>query len=191
MQKALIGFVKTGKQNETRWTSCLTRVIIHWAVQHRNSFAHLNYLSTSESFYRKVITIVRLTTILSHCRIAIQKLNNIIINMLTNPRLSVLPNKWWFDTSQDLEILGDDIDSVSLETILDNILRAHSFNRFSLDYLKKGAPRFVDSTNEPKLVIEPEDNNQPITNSEDEKARKWLNWAAKRKAQCNNLRIHM
>ncbi len=62
MRKSLVGFVKAGKTNETRWTSCLTRVTKYWGVQHRDRFARLNYPRSSQTFYRKVITVVRLAT---------------------------------------------------------------------------------------------------------------------------------
>ena len=74
-----------------------------------------------------------------------------------------------------------------METISDATLRALNFYHFLLDYLEKGAPWFVDVTDEPELAIEPEDDGQPITDSEDEKMRKGLKRTAKRKAWRNNL----
>ena len=79
------------------------------------------------------------TTSLRHT-IAIQKFNNIIINCFQNPGPSILPNKWQFDTSQDLEILENDFDSVSLDTIPDGTLQARSFYLFLLGYLEERAP---------------------------------------------------
>ncbi len=115
-----------------------------------------------------------------------------MINRLTNPRPSVLPDKLWFDTSQDWEVLGDDFDSVSLETIPDATLQALGFHYFPLGYLEKGAPRFVDVTDKPELAIkEPESNIGPITDSEDEKTRKVSERAAKRKARRDNLNAPM
>ena len=170
---------------------CLTRVTKYWGVQHRDRFAHLNYPHSSQTFYKKVITVVRLATTPSHCKIAIRKLNNIMINRLTNLQPSVLPDKWRLDNSQDWEVLGDNFDSVSLETITHNTLRALGFHHSSLGYLEEGAPRFVDVTDKPELAIEPEDNGQPITDSKDEKARKGFEHAAKRKARRDNLCIPM
>lgn len=63
---------------------------------------------------------------------------------------------------------------VSLEIIPDATLRALSLHHFPLGYLEKGVPQFFDITNKPRLTIEPDDNDQPIMNSEDEKARKGL-----------------
>ena len=57
-----------------------------------------------------------------------------------------------------------------------------------LDYLEEGALRFVDITNNPDLTIEPMDNGQPITDSEDEKVRKQNKRTARRKTELNNLR---
>lgn len=63
------------------------------------------------------------------------------------------------------------------------------FHYFPLDYLEEGAPWFVDVTDKPELVIKPEDNGQLITNSEDKKMRKGLEYTAKRKVRRNNLHI--
>ena len=122
MRKGLAGFVKAGKLNETRRPSCLTRFIKYRGVKQYDTFARLNYPRSSQTFYRKMITVVRLTATLSLCRIAIRKLNNIMINWLTNLQHSVLPDKWQFDTGRDWEVLRDDVDSVSLETIPDATL---------------------------------------------------------------------
>ncbi len=100
----------------------------------------------------------------------------------------MLPNKWRFDTSQDWKVRRDDFDSVRLETILDTTLQALGFHYSPLGYLEEGAPRFVDVTDKRELAIkEPESDVQPITDSEDEKARKVSECAAKRKARCDNL----
>ncbi len=62
------------------------------------------------------------------------------------------------------------------------------FYYFSLGYLEKGAPYFVDVTDKLELVIEEdEDNGQPIIDYEDKKVRKVLERTAKRKTQRNNL----
>ena len=127
MRKDLAGFVKAGKLNETRQTSCLTRVTKCWGVQHRDRCARLNYLCSSQTFYRKVITVVRLATTSLRYKMAIWKLNNIMINWLTNSQPSIFPDKWRFDTSQDWDVLGDDFDSVSLETIPDATLQTLVF----------------------------------------------------------------
>ena len=130
---------------------------------------------------------MRLATTSLHCRMAIQKLNNIIINWLTNPQPSVLPDKWQFDTSQDWEVLRDNFDSFSSETILNAILQALNFHYSFLGYLEKAAPWFIDVIDKSKLAIESKDNGQPITDSEDEKMRKGLKRAAKRKTRRDNL----
>ena len=84
----------------------------------------------------------------------------------------MLPDKGRFNTSQDWEVLGDNFDSVSSDTIPDNTLQALNFHLSPLGYLEEGALRFVDVTDNPDLTIEPVDNGQPITDSEDEKMRK-------------------
>lgn len=70
----------------------------------------------------------------------------------------MLLDKWRLNISHDWEILGDDFDSVSLDTIPDNILQALNFHFSLLGYLKEGALRFVDVTDDPDLTIEPVDN---------------------------------
>lgn len=79
------------------------------------------------------------------------------------------------------------MDSVSLDIIPDNILQALDFHLSLLSYLKERALRFVDVTDNLDLKIEPIDNSQPITDSEDEKVRKLNKCVAKRKTQLNNL----
>lgn len=133
-----------------------------------------------------MITVLRLAVILSHCRIAIQKLNKIIINQLTNLRPSIFPDKQQFDTSQNLDILGDNFDSVSLETIPDTILQALSFYHFPLGYFEKKTLWLVDNMVKPELVIKLMDNYESIIDFKDEKVRKRLEHAVKKKIQCNN-----
>lgn len=102
-----------------------------------------------------MITVVkRATTFL--CRIiAIQKLNNIIINCLTNPQLSVLLKKWRLNTSQNWEVLGDNFNSVNLDGISENILQALGFYHSPFDYLKKRVLRFANVIDKLELAIEP------------------------------------
>ena len=100
----------------------------------------------------------------------------------------MVPEKWRFNTSQNWEVLGDNFDSVSLDTIPDNTLQALNFHLSLLSYLEERASWFVDVTDNPDLTIEPVDNSQPITDSKDEKIRKQNKCAAKKKAQLNNLR---
>ena len=90
--------------------------------------------------------------------IAIQKLNIITINRFQNLQLNVLLDKWQFDTSQDWEVLRDNFNNVSSNTILGNILQTLSFYLFPLDYHEERAPQCVDVTNNPDLKIEEVDN---------------------------------
>ena len=144
-------------------------------------FACLSYLCSSQTFYRKMITVLRLVATPSCRKIAIRIYNNLRINWLTNLWLSIFPDKWRLNTSKDWEILGEDFDSVSLKTISDATLRALGFHNFPLSYLEEGPPWFVNTTDKPELAIKPKDNNQPITNSEDEKARKRYNAQLRKK----------
>ena len=110
-----------------------------------------------------------------------------MINWLTNSQPSMLPQMWQFNTNQDWGVLGDEFDSVSLETIPNATLQALGFYYSPLGYLKKGTPRFADITDKPELKIKLENDNQPITKSMNEKARKRLDRAAKRNIRQNNL----
>ena len=97
---------------------------------------------------------------------------NITINRLQSPRPSVLPNKWRFDTSQDWEVLRDNFDSVSSDTIPDNTLQALNFQLSPLGYHEEGALRFVNVIDGLELTIGAVDNGQPITDSKDEMVKK-------------------
>ena len=135
-----------------------------------------------------MITVLKLaTTPLCHT-IAIWKLNNIIINRFQSPQPSMLSDKWQFDTSLDWEVLGDNFDSVSLDTIADNTLGSLNFYFSPLAYLEERASRFVDVTDNPYFTIEQVDNGQPITNSKDETVRNQNKRAVKKKTRLDNLR---
>ena len=99
----------------------------------------------------------------------------------------MLLDKWQFDTSQDWEVPGDNLDNVSLEIILDPTLQALSFYYFLLGYLEEGVLWFIDVIDKLELAIELEDNGQPINDSENEKVRKRLECAAKKSVWRNNL----
>ena len=45
IQQGFSGFVKAGKVNKNRRTSCLARVTKYWGVQHKDRFARLYYYS--------------------------------------------------------------------------------------------------------------------------------------------------
>ena len=102
--------------------------------------------------------VVRLAITLLRRKMTIWKLNNIIINWLTNLQPNVLLDKWQFNTNQDWEILGDNFNNVNLETILNAISQAFGFHYSLLNYFQERALRFVDITEKPELVIEFENN---------------------------------
>lgn len=81
-------------------------------------------------------------------------------------------DKWQFTTNQNWEVLRDNFDSVSSDTIPDNNLQALCFHFFSLGYFDQKVLSFVDVTDNPDLTIKPVENGQSITNSEDEKVKK-------------------
>ena len=61
------------------------------------------------------------------------------------------------------------------------------FHHSPLGYLEEEKPQFVDITDKPELAIEPGNDDQPITDSEDEKTRKGLKHTTKRQARRDNL----
>lgn len=71
--------------------------------------------------------------------------------------------------------------------ILDTTLKALYFHHSLLSYLKKRVLGSVDIINKLKLPINPKDNNQPITNSENKKMRKRLEYATKKNERHDNL----
>ena len=79
------------------------------------------------------------------------------------------------------------MESIRLETIPDTILQALDYHYSPLSYLQKEVSQFIDITDELGLAIEPKDNGQPITDSNDEKVRKKLEHVAKKKVRYNNL----
>lgn len=93
----------------------------------------------------------------------------------------MLPNKWQFDTSQDLEVLGDNFNSDSSDIILDGTLQALGFHFFPLGYFKKRLSQFINVTKNLDLTIEQVENGQLITNTEDEKLKKQNERVTKRK----------
>lgn len=45
LQAGLSGYIKAGKSNEKRQTSCFLRISKHWEIQHRDRFATRRYIS--------------------------------------------------------------------------------------------------------------------------------------------------
>ena len=121
--------------------------------------------------------------------IAIKKLNNIMINCLQNPRTSILPDKWRFDSSQDWETLALDFGGCSTDDIADKTLRALGFHISATGYLKERSLRFTDITDleltaEPVVMDSP---NQVVTDSEEEVVKKKNKCAAKKKERLAKL----
>lgn len=194
LRAGLTGYIRAGKSNEKRRTSCLLRVSKYWGIEHRERFAMLHYPRYNKTFFRKVTTVVKLATTAPKRTFAIQKLNNIIISRLQNPRPSVQSDKWRHNTSQDWEQLGKNFDRFSPDLIRDETLMALYLHLSSTGYVKDGAPRFPDVTDADDLILslgagldrrpereeEEKNNGIPVTNSEEE-ARKKKNQRTERK----------
>lgn len=132
--------------------------------------------------------VMRLASTPLHRTITIRKLNNITINCLIHSQLSLFADKWWFDTSQEQELQGDNFDRVRPDTIPDGIFQALGLHFSPFGYFEERLQWFVDITHKLELVIKLENNDQLIMDSEDEKARKELKRVIKKKVGCNNLR---
>lgn len=137
--------------------------------------------------------VLRLVTSFFCHTIAIWKFNNITINCLTHPQLSVILDKSWFNTSLDWEWLWNDFDGVSLDTKANGILQALHFDFSPLNYFEKRILRFANVTDKSELAIKPNsiDNDQPIRKSNNKKVIKILNCAAKKKIRRNNFRAYV
>ena len=182
MRDRLLGYVKADKKNEIGRTNCLVWISKIWDVQQQNRFTRLPYPRCSKTFFRRVITIVKLAPTTSRRIIAIKKLNNIMINCLQNPRTSVLPDKWHFDLSQNWEIFTLDFGGCSRDDIADKTLQALGFHIFATGYFKERSPRFTDITDleliaEPAMIDNP---GQDVTDSEEKVVKKKNKCTAKR-----------
>ena len=80
MWDGLLGYVKASKKNKLRRTNCLAQISKAWGVQQQDRFARLHYPQYSETFFKRVITVVKRVPTMSYRIIAIKKLNNIMIN---------------------------------------------------------------------------------------------------------------
>lgn len=87
------------------------------------------------------------------CTIAIQKVNNIVINCLQNPYISIKSDKRQHNTIENWAILDNDFE-IFLTTLIPNkLLQALYFHIFALGYLKDGNLYFKDITNTNNLIL--------------------------------------
>ena len=104
---------------------------------------------------------------------AIRKLNNIIYSCLSNPRSSVISNRWKHDTIQDWEYLAKNLDGVSAELIEDEALLRLDMHISTTGYLEQGAPRFTEVTGDEEM-IEDSREAEMVSDSEEENKKKGL-----------------
>ena len=100
---------------------------------------------------------------------AIRKLNNIVYSRLSNPRSSVISDRWKHDTTQDWENLAKNLDGVSAELIEDEALLRLDMHISTTGYLEEGAPRFTEVTGDEKMI---EDGGEAETVSDSEEKNK-------------------
>lgn len=121
--------------------------------------------------------------------IIIKKLNNIIINCFQNPRTSVVPHKWRFDSNQDWKTLALDFGGFSTDDMADETLRALGIRISATGYLEEESPRFTDIT-ELELTAKPavmDNPGQIVMDSEEEMVKKKNKCVAKRKERLVKL----
>lgn len=114
-----------------------------------------------------------------------------MINHFQNPYLSILSDKWHFDSNQNWKTLAFNFDSFSTNVIADKTLRAISFHISATRYLKKEYLHFINIT-DLKLNTKPAIINnldQVVIDFEEEIVKKKNKHAAKRKEQFAKLCI--
>ncbi len=90
----------------------------------------LRYPRSSETFFKRVITIVKLAPSLQGRARAIRKLNQCIYSRLINLRPTVVADRWRHDTSQDWELLAKSYNDISDALIADaDLLRLNLLSR--------------------------------------------------------------
>ena len=104
---------------------------------------------------------------------AIRKLNNIVYSCLSNPRSSVISDRWKHDTTQDWENLAKNLDGVSAELIEDEALLRLDMHISATGYLEKEAPRFTEVTGDEEM-IEDGGEAETVSDSEEENKKKGL-----------------
>lgn len=110
------------KANESRQTRCLKRSSKYWGERYKERFAILRYLRSSKTFFKRIITIVKMALSLQGWAGAFRKLNNLIYSRLNQPRPNVVTDKWRHDSSYDWEYLAQNFDDISDDPIAENDL---------------------------------------------------------------------
>ncbi len=111
----------------------------------RNRFSRLHYLRCSETYFRFVTTVIKLSPTSSCHQRVLQKLNNIIISRFTTEnRPHIISDLWRFNTTAAWKMLGEDFDKWPVIPIADDVLDGLEIHLTSLGYLEDGPPRFVE-----------------------------------------------
>ena len=85
----------------------------HWGERHKERFAMLQYPQSSKTFFKKIITIIKLAPSLQGRTRAIWKLNHYIYSRLISSHPTIVANKWKYDTLQNWELLTKSYDDIS------------------------------------------------------------------------------
>lgn len=105
----------------------------------------MHYPRSSETFFWYVTTIVKLSQTPRRRQNAIRKLNKIIIARLTTKnRPNILGDSWKFDTTADWQMLGEEFEMRSADSIADETLIQLGLHVSTLGYLEDGPPRFIE-----------------------------------------------
>ena len=154
----------------------------------KNRFAKLQYPKCSEIFFSKVITIVKLAPTFQTRTIAIWKLNNIVYFCLSNPRSSVISDRWKHDTTQDWEYLEKNLNGISTELIEDEVLLRPDIHISATGYLEEGAFRFTKVTGDEEMI---EDGREAETVSDLKEKNKKKGLYVKRKKTCGLYHLQL
>ena len=127
------------------------------------------YPWSSKTFFKKVITVVKLVPSLQGRAQTIWKLNHYIYSQLINPRPTVVANKWKHNISQDWELLANSYDDISNGLIDNAKLLWLNLHILALGYLEEKASHFTELPNKDKGEEEDDQAKPQVSDLEEEK----------------------
>lgn len=102
-----LGLAVMSSQGRQTWRGASPAFGISTSIgAHRDHSTKFHWPRWSETFFKKVITVVRVANTASRRTKGIRELNNIIIAHLANHHPSILNDKWRHDISQDWHLIA-------------------------------------------------------------------------------------
>lgn len=132
----------------------------------------LQYLQSSKTFFKKVITIIKLVSTCQSRIQAIWKLNNYIYSWLIRSRPTVIADRWHYNISQDWELLAKSYDNISDEQINEVTLLRLNLHISALGYLKERISHFTKLATKDKNEEEYEDDQESLVSNSKEEIKK-------------------